>query len=363
MLNIKKILFSFIFIFSTYQVFSIDEEDIQIVNGLKGLGLLNNETQITSSKVIRRSLNVKKIIFVEDTISSKIIKIEKKINNFNGDKEKLEEDLNLINKINKMAMDHNIEIPKIIANQTSFNLGDFFGFIQNAAKGKALGEYDIANMEDADIKTMFSSIGTQFGNLDHLMYQNNDILIHPDSHPYNFMYDDSENHLYWIDTVGIKNETDELKNYLASSGTIGSSLLETIYFGAFLMLGVDASNRVTNYPYSFTHHKSTFDISEAEQIEKLKERVLQNDNDFTSGSRALKDTLRETIRIRLLVNKKFALAVQSLGQAYVDTYPEIKSLYNKKIAESSLYRQTKNANLLRETTGESPEPIIDLLIP
>lgn len=363
MINIKKILFSFIFVFFTYQVFSIDEEDVQILNGLKGLGLLNNETQITSSKIIRRSLNVKKIILVEDEISLKIIKIEKKIGNFNMDKQKLEEDLNLVNKIKKMAMDHNVEIPKIIANQTSFNLGDFFGFIQNAAKGKALEEYNIANMEDADIKTMFSAIGRQFGNLDHLMHQNNDILIHPDSHPYNFMYDDSENHLYWIDTVGIKNETDELKNYLTSSGTIGTSLLGTIYFDSLLILGVDASNRVTNYPYSFTHHKSTFDISEPEKIEKLKERLLQDDNNFASGYRTLKDTLRETIRIRLLVNKKFALAVQSLGQAYVQSYPEIKSLYNEKITESSLYRQTKNANLLREVIGEPSEPIIDLLIP
>lgn len=360
MLNIKKIILSFIFVFFTYQVFSIDEEDIQIVNGLKGLGLLNNEAQITSSKMIWHSRNVKKIIFVEDAISPKIIKIEREINHFNWDKEKLEEDLNLVNKINKMALDHNIEIPKIIANQISFNLGDFFGFIQNATKGKALGEYDLAKMEDDDIKTMFSSIGTQFGNLDSLLHNNYEVLAHPDSHPYNFMYDNNENRLYWIDTVGIKNEMDESKHYLEATK---SSLLSSIYFTRFLMLSVDASDRVTNYPYEFMHHKSTFDISEPEKIDRLKQYVLKDDNKFASGYINLKETLRETIRIRLLVNKKFALAVQSLGQAYVRAYPEIKPLYNEIIAESSLYRQTKNANLLREIIGEPSEQIIDLLIP
>jgi hypothetical protein len=262
-----------------------------------------------------------------------------------------------------MALDHNIEIPKIITNQTSFNLGNFFGFIQDTAKGKALGEYDLANMEDADIKTTFNIIGTQFGNLDYLLYKNNEVLIHPDSHPFNFMYDDNDNRLYWIDTAGIKEQTEEIKAYLDSSKTIGTSLLETRYFGRLLLLGVDASDRVTNYPYEFIHHKSTFDISKSEQIKKLKERILQDDANFASGYIDLKETLRETIRIRLLVNKKFALAVQSLGQAYVHSYPEIKPLYNERITESSLYSQTENANLLREIIGEHPEAIIGLLIP
>jgi hypothetical protein len=79
MLNMKKILFSFIFVFFTYQVFSIDEDDIQIVNSLKRLGHLNNEIQIINSKKPKYSEYLEKIIFIKDNLFSKAIKIEKNL--------------------------------------------------------------------------------------------------------------------------------------------------------------------------------------------------------------------------------------------------------------------------------------------
>lgn len=358
---IKRITFFFIFI--THQVFSINQNDLQLIDTLKEFNLLSKKTQIIGSKKPKHSEYVKKIIFTKDDISLKIIKIEKESDNFKKNKKKLKEDMYLIEHINQLALDDFIKIPKIIVNQYFFYLKNYFGFIQDAANGKTLGEYDLAHMEDADIYIMFNSIGTQFGNLDHLLHKYNEVLIHPDGHPFNFIYDNMEKRLYWIDTAGIKEKMDKHKNYLNASRTTNTSLLGTIYFNQFLMLAVDASENVTDYPYEFRNHKSIFYISEPDQIDKIKLKIKEDDTLFASNHRRLKETLREEIRIRLLVNNKFALAIQSLGQAYVNAYPEIKSIYNDIISSSSIYHQIRNSNLLRKAIDEPSESIIDLLIP
>lgn len=63
----------------------------------------------------------------------------------------------------------------------------------------------LPSMKMDKIREIFFEIGVQLGNLQLLMNteKENFSLIHPDSHAANFMYDDINKQLYWIDTANI----------------------------------------------------------------------------------------------------------------------------------------------------------------
>jgi flavorubredoxin len=72
--------------------------------------------------------------------------------------------------------------------------------------------------------------------------------------------------------------------------------------------------------------------------------------------------LSKNIKIMLLINKKFALALKSFGEGYVSANPDLKSIYNQEVEMSEIYRDMQEANRLRDIIGEPHEPIMDLLI-
>ncbi|MDP1879343.1 MAG: hypothetical protein Q8K60_00215 [Parachlamydiaceae bacterium] len=313
----------------------------RIIQEFKNLGELSIEAKIT--KIIKpQTYFAREIIFMKDNQSSKIIKTFKDKYGFQAEKQSLKNDSDLINNLNTLAKNNNAEIPKIIVASAALDTNNLWSVIQEEAKGEAVKLYNIPNMNDVDIIQMFKSIGKQFGNLDHLLKnKNKPLIIHPDSHGGNLMYDDTTLKLYWIDTSTIANDDNNHYNSW-------SSLFFTKYF-SFLADPLDRDPRF---------HPSTIEITKTNYRNLTQEKINGLEQRMARGE----DNVLKDIKRMLSTNNKFALAIKSLGEGYIAVYPEVKSLYNDEMTTLQIYKDLQEANILRAIIGKPDEPVFDLLI-
>lgn len=193
---------------------AVKDKDNKIMAEIqKSLGLGN--TKITKVVKIADSQYTKRLLFASSESCPIVVKVFKGIKSYESELKQLEK-LPIITKlyaslVNSLGESCDTDLPVLMeyhgaAKFTKEDNTQSGVAVLSEAKGKTLKDiiYDeIDNYDNEKIIKEFTSMGKQFGELDSLFYSKNkgEILIHPDSHEGNFMYDGQK--LYWVDTAGL----------------------------------------------------------------------------------------------------------------------------------------------------------------
>lgn len=273
------------------------------------------------------------IIFNSDTCKS-VAKVFKKLDNFMAENKKItkmQTTIELINEQHKCLND----LPIISSRKGEVVIEDVGIILFEKAKGKTLDEayfHNPSSIENATIIEAFTSIGVQFGALDKFMYEGKqEVLIQGDSRGANFMYDEKNHQLYWIDL-------DELALENSASGITKIKFLDNL----LLKAGFDKlTNFGTNHIFweiDVPHEKA----KELDTISELGEYIPYLK--YISNNKLLKLKV-EFAKLMIKMHKEF-LVVKSFGEGYVSAYPEGKAAYDMWLEKK------KNYNLFSEKLKE-----------
>lgn len=353
---IKKISIAFMLLLPISQAFSVQliENDqtgayegvtssnvnriTDILNAFIELGQLSDDVEYC--KVIElpvgKTTYAKEIIFVKNNESSKVIKTFKKVDDYEKEISTLEEDRVLVNYINQFPGIDKVNIPKIIVSSGFYrdDNNSIWAVIQNEAKGKQLGEYDLLNMQDDDIRNLYQAVGRIIGNLDQFLYNSGQILLfHPDFNSYNVFYDNETDTLYWIDVAGIAKKYNEKKEKESTMRIVS-------LFGNYTM---------TSY----------MDVVRIERAEQERRKFIKN-----MGIGFYKHPIKEIVdkmKNMISINKKIIFAPKGFGEGYVSAHPEAKDIYNMGISNSGIFKDNQEISTYRKIFGYSEEPEEDFV--
>lgn len=176
-----------------------------IIKELQQQGILS-KGEVLNKKIMAGGKRAKEVILLTDPNKGDLaLKIFDDLKKYNSELSEFAESLKIVEKINKL--NNSKTIPAIIMPIDFAEVINYGVIILPQAKGRTLEEIiaNLKELDDNEVKNIFYNIGEQIGNLDALLIKQNNgyILIHPDSHADNFMYDNKQNKLYWIDTSNI----------------------------------------------------------------------------------------------------------------------------------------------------------------
>ncbi|MDP3532344.1 MAG: hypothetical protein Q8S31_03545 [Alphaproteobacteria bacterium] len=326
-----------------------------IVQGFQQAGQLSAATNIVKIEK-GRGAEAKQLIYATDGQQKLVIKVMNSRGSFEAAKKGKTDELNFINNLNQMASNNNLVIPKIIVGQELIQVGNDYAELQILAKGKPIGTIDIHDMSDNDVKAMFKAIGTQMGNLDRLLIANHmPLLEHPDGHPHNFFYDKGTKEFSWIDVAGVSHPNNDQAAQMGDGSLFSQKVIDRLINRVFIPNGEGldwVSNKdVFISEYDQDYYTDLFNHITLQKISTIKKEIR-------NGSTEPKDIIESILKLI----PKFSLAVKSLGEGYVLSYPEGKNYYNKNVKYGQLYNYLQNANEFRKMIGKPEKPIFDLLV-
>lgn len=181
---------------------------------------LEKEQQIKPMKEYKelfpsKSLNARKVIFgyqgPEGDSCDIAIKVFKNLELYTKELEYISRDQKYIAEFNKLKQSCDTNLPIIVDTLGTTIIknirGEYEGVtVLEMAKGKTIKDIieNILDYKGPQITKIFRTIGSQLGALDVLFYnESKKLFLHPDSHWENFIYDEEDQQLYWIDTSGI----------------------------------------------------------------------------------------------------------------------------------------------------------------
>ncbi|MDP1724125.1 MAG: hypothetical protein Q8L85_05425 [Alphaproteobacteria bacterium] len=181
-------------------------EILAILNEAKRLRKIGNAAYITNV-IAYGGAEAADVILIQDGAVGKVLKVF--VNQSNLNDMQTDSDKAFIHRLNQMAKDRQVVIPKIIVAEDAFIVSQNVIEIQEKAKGKLMKEVirDMGNMTDQEIKEMLTAIGEQYGALDKILTENNRSLIrHNDDKSDNLFYDKATQRISWIDIEGISKQ-------------------------------------------------------------------------------------------------------------------------------------------------------------
>ncbi|MDP1723869.1 MAG: hypothetical protein Q8L85_04130 [Alphaproteobacteria bacterium] len=326
-----------------------------IVQEFQQSGQLSAATNIVTIKE-GRGPEAKQLIYVTDAQQKLVIKVTNSRGSFEAAKKGKTDELKFINNLNQIASNNNLVIPKIIVGQELIKVGNDYAELQILAKGKAIGTLDIHDMSDNDVQTMFKAMGTQMGNLDRLLIANHmPLLEHPDGHPHNFFYDKGTKEFSWIDVAGVSHPNNDQAAQMGDGSLFSQKVIDRLINRVFIPNGEGldwVSNKdVFISEYDQDYYTDLFNRITPQKISTIKKEIRE-------GSTEPKFIIESILKLI----PKFSLAVKSLGEGYVLSYPEGKNYYNKNVKYGQLYNYLQNANEFRKMIGKLEKPIFDLLV-
>jgi hypothetical protein len=173
---------------------------------LQQQGLLS-KGNITIESVKKGGKSSKEVLLVTDPEKGDLaIKVFDNLGKYQNEVDEFKISGSIAHQVQTLNTEHK-KIPIITSIISSVKLDTTGIIILPQAKGDELQVIidNLNKMNDEDIKHIFNNIGQQTSNLDALLVEKHErkILIHPDSHPDNFIYNRDENKFYWIDTANI----------------------------------------------------------------------------------------------------------------------------------------------------------------
>ncbi|MDP1974727.1 MAG: hypothetical protein Q8K37_02015, partial [Alphaproteobacteria bacterium] len=181
-------------------------EMLSILNEAKRLRKIGNAAYITNV-IAYGGAEAADVILIQDGAVGKVLKVFANQSNLND--MQTDSDKTFIHRLNQMAKDRQVVIPKIIVAEDAFIVSQNVIEIQEKAKGKLMKEVirDMGNMTDQEVKEMLTAIGEQYGALDKILTENNRSLItHNDDKSDNLFYDKATQRISWIDIEGISKQ-------------------------------------------------------------------------------------------------------------------------------------------------------------
>jgi hypothetical protein len=224
-----------------------------VLQELKQKGFVKEGAQI--EKVVEpKSISASEIIFIKDKNSCPVVaKLFKKVDDFVQEHKAITAGVAYAELVNQLRKNCSYNLPIIVGPQGGIVVEGVGVMLLEKAEGKSLADLieNIPSMPDDRIKDLFSKIGQQFGALDDVMLRNTEkILTHTDTHAGNYLYDEPNNQLYWIDTSGYKglklaDEKDSLngKYALMFNGPFADDTLSTRRFNYAYTYGTPPSNK------------------------------------------------------------------------------------------------------------------------
>jgi len=215
------------------------EKSQSIVQGLKSQGLVPESAKVEKS-IDPEALVASRIIFIKDRNTCPIVaKVFGSVASFISEHKRITRAVSYAELINELRKNCGHKLPIIVGPRGGVVIEGVGVMLLEEAKGEPLNNYftALSSMTDDRVKTLFSKIGEQFGNLDVIMLQNTgELLIHEDGHAKNTFFDEPNNQVYWIDVGGYHH----LKMIKNSNG------LEKLVFVQELLppLGSNPSNNV-----------------------------------------------------------------------------------------------------------------------
>lgn len=297
------------------------------------------------------------IIFKSNKCIASVAKVFKHLDAYLSENKKITKMQGTLELINEQHKCNN-NLPIISSRKGNIEIKGVGIILFEKAKGKTLDEayfFKLSSIADDNIKLIFTSIGKQFGTLDKFMYEGQKkVLIQGDSRGANFMYDEKNHQLYWIDL-------DELALKDDASGITELSFLDKL-------LSRDLFDKLKK----FGHNSIAWELAISD-VPDEKEEALDQITQLEGyipylkyiPAKKLSKLRAEFAKLIVKMHKKF-LTVKSFGEGYVLAYPEGKKAYNMWIEKKNYYnlfnKEFKGFNELEKALGLPETHFIDLKI-
>lgn len=189
-----------------YQLFSPDEK---IIKTLQLKNLIKENIQNYKVIIPKNSSFAEKVIFLKENSCELVAKVFMNPDCYKEEKKKflLPEASKYVKLTKDLGEQYQKKLPVLMEYKGSSVVEGKGIILLTKGKGKTFTEISeqVDEIPDEKIIKIFKSIGAQIGHLDSLFYLYNDgnLLVHPDPKPGNVTYDEDEDQFYWIDTAGI----------------------------------------------------------------------------------------------------------------------------------------------------------------
>ncbi|MGN6670907.1 MAG: hypothetical protein ACTHJ4_05150 [Candidatus Nucleicultricaceae bacterium] len=300
------------------------------MQGLQSKGKVGPDPTI-KTKTIKGSVYTDHLIFIKDKNSCPMVaKVFRNLEDFLLENKQLKEEDAYIGTVNELKTSCDYPLPIITRRLGKIELEGVGVILLEKAKGKTLKDIymNLESMQDSKIKEIYHTIGTQFGELDSLMFANkHQILFHSDGHHGNFLYDEKDKQLYWIDTAGIKfvedySEIPNLKLFSQNLNNASQSLsIKQKLQEALTKFQDEIEKNLTLQPQleKDIMRLRMGTIEQNPSILKILQSLPEND----------KKLFLELLQPVISLFKKQLLALQSFGEGYCEKNHRAKNVFNK----------------------------------
>lgn len=296
-------------------------------------GFVHNKVLASDTEIRKVVLNhgsrcaEKMIFFVDPDGTESVGKVFKRKSDFLRENEAIDNFQNIIQNINRYG-ESKPPFPLICNKKGHLTLNGVNVILFDKAQGQTLDELyglNFLKTPDSKIREDFFSIGQHFGALDKFMQtESKSILIQGDSRGANFMYDDKNKQLYWIDL-------DELRVERKVSGIDKLDFLTK-------KMEEDTLSKIHNFIFRDLAFELIFSESLPQDM-KNKQSSLSSAKDYAPYVKYIPQKqitpLRKKLKKLLVKFNKETLMVEAFGRGYIEQYPGGKEAYNSWIEQHS----------------------------